>query len=72
MLGVRKPDPRMFQHASTGLGLAPGQCLFVDDDPDLAAAAIRLGYQGRALCRDGPPPPGVPSIASLTELLDLL
>jgi putative hydrolase of the HAD superfamily len=51
---------------------APGQCLFIDDDPDLATAAIRLGYHGRAICRDGQPPPGVPSIASLTEVLELL
>ena len=72
VLGVRKPDPRIYQHASSALGLAPGQCLFVDDDPDLAAAAIRLGYHGRAICRDGRPPPGVPSIASLTEVLELL
>lgn len=72
VLGVRKPHPRMYHHASTGLGLAPAQCLFIDDDPEFAAAAIRLGYHGRAMCRDGQPSPGVPSIASLTEVLDLV
>lgn len=72
VLGVRKPDPRIYRHASDALGLAPGQCLFVDDDPALVSAAIGLGYHGRAVCRDGRPAPGVPSIASLTEVLDLI
>ncbi len=70
VLGCNKPDPRMYHHASTALELAPAQCLFVDDDPALVAAAIRLGYAGRAVCR-GPVTTEVPSIASLAELLDL-
>ncbi|GAA2787979.1 HAD family hydrolase [Kitasatospora aburaviensis] len=75
-LGCNKPDPRMYHHAGAALGLAPAQCLFVDDDPRLVAAAIDLGYAGRVLCREpdagDPPPTGVPAIASLTDLLDLL
>lgn len=70
VLGCNKPDPRMYHQASTALGLAPGECLFVDDDPELVAAAIRLGYEGRALCRDSAVP-AVPSVISLTQLLDL-
>ncbi|MGW6145045.1 HAD family hydrolase [Streptomyces sp. NPDC055144] len=69
-LGCDKPDPRMYHHASTALNLAPSQCLFVDDDPSLVAAAITLGYAGRAVCRDATTS-DVPSIASLEELLDL-
>jgi HAD superfamily hydrolase (TIGR01509 family) len=68
VLGCNKPDPRMYHYASAALDLAPEQCLFVDDDPDLVAAAIRLGYAGRALCRDSAVS-DVPSITSLTELL---
>lgn len=72
VLGYCKPDPRIYQHASTSLGLLPAQCLVIDDDPDLVAAAIDLGYAGRAMCRDGSQPSnGVPFIASLTELPDL-
>ncbi|MEV8457814.1 HAD-IA family hydrolase [Streptomyces sp. NPDC052095] len=70
VLGCDKPDPRMYHHASAALGLPPGQCLFIDDDPDLVDAAVRLGYAGRALCRDAAVP-GVPSLTSLTEILDL-
>ncbi|WP_030898678.1 HAD family hydrolase [Streptomyces sp. NRRL F-5126] len=68
VLGCRKPDPRMYAHAGAALNLTPAQCLFVDDDPDLVAAAIRLGYAGRALCRDSAVT-DVPSITSLPELL---
>jgi HAD superfamily hydrolase (TIGR01509 family) len=69
-LGCRKPDPRMYHHASSALNLAPAHCLFVDDDPSLVAAAIGLGYAGRAVCRDSATS-DVPSVVSLVELLDL-
>ncbi|MFJ2740882.1 HAD family hydrolase [Streptomyces sp. NPDC087440] len=73
-LGCTKPDPRMYHHASTALGLTPGQCLFIDDDPDLVRAAVDLGYAGRAIHRNPPLPdvPPVPSITTLTELLELV
>lgn len=76
VLGCRKPDPRMYRHASDALGLAPAECLFVDDDPELVAAAIELGYQGRWMWR-GRPDPGtnadhvVATITSLRELIEL-
>jgi len=67
----------MYHHASRALGLAPADCLFVDDDPDLVAAAIALGYQGRAMiraedARTRPEDVDVPVISSLTELLPLV
>ena len=76
VLGCRKPDPRMYRHASDALGLEPGECIFVDDDPGLVAAALELGYQGRWMRREDEaaaddPDAEVPAIASLAELLDL-
>lgn len=79
VLGCRKPDPRMYRHASDALGLRPAQCLFIDDDPGLVSAAIDLGYQGRWMRRDAAVPgddrsaaaAAVPSLASLTELIEL-
>ena len=68
VMGCRKPDPRMYAAGSDLLGLAPGDCLFVDDDPDLVAAAVDLGYHGVALMRTAPSPSAVPVITSLEEL----
>jgi putative hydrolase of the HAD superfamily len=69
VLGCRKPHPRMYAAGSDPLGLDPGQCLVVDDDPRLVLAAIQLGYQGVALTRGvGQAPGPVPTIASLDEL----
>jgi HAD superfamily hydrolase (TIGR01509 family) len=70
-MGCNKPDPRMYEAGSQGLGLLPADCVVVDDDPQLVAAARRLGYQGRAI-RRGPIPPGdVPWIHSLRELIPI-
>jgi putative hydrolase of the HAD superfamily len=72
-LGCRKPDPRMYRAGSEALALQPGECLFVDDDPDLVAAAIGLGYEGRAIRRsDGESPSDVPVITDLREVVDLV
>jgi putative hydrolase of the HAD superfamily len=71
VLGCRKPDPRMYAAGRDLLGLAPGDCLFVDDDPHLVAAAIELGYRGVALLR-GAEPASVPAITSLDELPPLV
>jgi putative hydrolase of the HAD superfamily len=72
VLGCNKPDPRMYRHASDGLGLEPSECVFVDDGEELVAAAIELGYVGRVVRRASTPTSSsVPSIAAIDELLDL-
>ena len=69
-LGCHKPDPRMYRHASDALGLPPGDCLFLDDDPSYVAAAIALGYHGLAVVREpDQPTDGVPAIRSIDALL---
>jgi len=68
VLGCRKPDPRMYRAGSDALGLSPDECLFVDDDPELVAAAIELGYGGTTITRAADPPPAVPWITSLEDL----
>ena len=42
-LGVAKPDPEVFTRVCEALGLAPGQCLFVDDSAEHVAAAAAVG-----------------------------
>ena len=72
-LGCCKPDPRRSAAGSSGIGVPPGECLFVDDDFELVEAAVALGYQGVALGRTLPHPPArVPWIESLEDLLDWL
>jgi putative hydrolase of the HAD superfamily len=69
VLGCIKPDPRMYAAGRELLGLDPGDCLVVDDDPRLVLAAIQLGDHGVALLRGGgPAPASVPTITSLDEL----
>ncbi|MEV6967758.1 HAD-IA family hydrolase [Hamadaea sp. NPDC051192] len=73
LVGCHKPDPRMYRHASDALGLAPGQCLFVDDAPDLVEAALALGYQGRAVLRTPPERPcPVDWVTGIDQLLPLV
>jgi putative hydrolase of the HAD superfamily len=71
VLGCRKPDPRMYRAGSDALGLPPHECIFVDDDPDLVAAAIGLGYGGTAIVRTSDPPAGVPWISTLEDLVPM-
>jgi HAD superfamily hydrolase (TIGR01509 family) len=72
VMGCRKPDPRMYAEGSRLLGLQPHECLFIDDDPQLVAAAGALGYRGLTLDREArtPTPPGV--ITRLDELIAAL
>lgn len=72
-LGCSKPDPRMYAAGRELLGLDAGECLFVDDDPELVRAAIQLGYHGAALTRgEALAPASVPVIRSLDELPSII
>jgi HAD superfamily hydrolase (TIGR01509 family) len=72
ILGCRKPDPRMYAAGSDLLGLDPGDCLFIDDDPQLVSAAVDLGYHGVAIAREEQRPAAVRVITSLDELLPIV
>lgn len=51
-LGVRKPDPRMFNAALDTLGITAGEALFVDDIKKNCDGARELGLHTALLCRD--------------------
>jgi len=72
VMGCRKPDRRMYAAGSDLLGLAVGDCLFIDDDPDLVSAAVDLGYHGVVLMRAARLPSTVQIITSLDELLPII
>jgi len=45
-VGMRKPDPEIFLHTTEVLGLAPTQCVFVDDLAPNVRAAAEVGMVG--------------------------
>ena len=49
-VGMRKPEERIFLHAAETLGLAPRQCVFVDDIEANVAAAVACGMTGVHHC----------------------
>jgi len=54
-IGMRKPDPRIFEHALEKLGgVAPGRTVFLDDFEGNVAAAERLGLRGILVGEDWP------------------
>ena len=45
-VGMRKPEEGIFLHAAQALGLAPAECVFIDDMQANVAAAIGCGMTG--------------------------
>lgn len=41
--GITKPDPRIFARLCDRAGVAPGDCLFIDDSPYNVAGALAAG-----------------------------
>jgi putative hydrolase of the HAD superfamily len=62
-VGMRKPEERIFNLAADQLGLAPAECVFVDDVEGNITAAQKLGF---AVVHHQDP---VSTRAQLTELL---
>ncbi len=48
-MGLIKPDPEVFDHVASALGLAPGQILFLDDNALNVDAAVARGYNARVV-----------------------
>jgi putative hydrolase of the HAD superfamily len=67
-VGMRKPDPRIYQLSLERLGAAPERTAFVDDAPGNVEGARRAGLHAVLI---GPRPSDEPAaIAALGELLD--
>ena len=77
--GFHKPDPAIYAHAAALLGVDPGECLHVGDDPseDVDAArragmrTVWLNREGRARWPAELPPPAaeIQDLAALPGLL---
>lgn len=74
LVGVAKPDPRIFEICLARLGLAPERCVYVGDVPAFDVAGARAaGIRPVLLDAHGLyPDAGVPRIPSLAELPPLL
>ncbi len=44
-IGVMKPDPRAYQAIAQSLGVEPGACVFIDDNPTNVDGARRVGMR---------------------------
>ena len=51
-VGVAKPDPRIYRIAADRLGVEPGDCLFVDDQPTFVEGARVAGMDAVQLGAD--------------------
>ena len=77
-VGISKPDPRIYEIACEGLGVEPGECLFVGDGANdelpgaerVGMTAVQLRVPGEALTPEGERWQGA-SIERLTEVIDL-
>ena len=76
-LGFGKPDPRVFAHACSLIGTAPGETVYVGDEYDVdVLGALGAGLRAVWLSRDEPDHAlladarsrGVPVVAGLDEL----
>jgi putative hydrolase of the HAD superfamily len=45
-VGMRKPEPRIFEHVLGLIDLPAAECVFVDDLPHNVTAAVELGFVG--------------------------
>ena len=45
-VGMRKPEPRIYRYTAELLGVAPEECVFVDDLPSNVSAAVDVGMVG--------------------------
>jgi len=52
MIGVTKPNKKMYLTALEKLGILPSEAIFIDDNLDNCMGAIELGIRSILLCRD--------------------
>ena len=51
-VGMRKPDPDIYVFVCNQLGLAPKDCLFLDDHPDNIRGALAVGLDALLVSED--------------------
>ena len=73
LIGIEKPDPRIFEAALDQLGVAPGEALYVGDLYDVDIVGARAAGIEAVLISDSTAPGrDCRSVASIHDLADLL
>jgi len=67
-IGAGKPDAKMYLTAAERLGVAPEECLFVDDREGNLRGAMAVGMRAVQMCRDGLAPWQGDYVCNLEEL----
>jgi len=55
LIGSLKPEREIYEHCLQGLGVEPGEAVFLDDRPENVEAARALGIDARWFHKDAPP-----------------
>lgn len=71
-VGSWKPEPGLFLHAATAMGVPPGRCAVVEDSLRGVEAGRRAGMHTFWFRPHGPLPESVVALDRLTDLADLL
>lgn len=69
-LGVHKPDPGAFLHATSLLDVQPAEVLFIDDKLENVEAALALGMRARLIDLRGENALAIHSLAAVLDLVD--
>ena len=70
-LGIPKPAPDLYLHAAAALGLAPGDCVVVEDSPTGARAARAAGMRCYGYAPNGNPALAAEGAVLFAEMADL-
>jgi HAD superfamily hydrolase (TIGR01549 family) len=71
VVGIEKPDPRIFLVAAEQMGMAPSDCAYVGDIYEIDVVGAEGAGLTSVLIGDGPAPPGVRRVPDLPALLPL-
>ena len=72
-LNVKKPNPDIYYHALYKLGVAPNECIYIDDKLEDVISAQNLGFKAFRINRENTNPTSldIPSLTSIIEILNI-